>query len=206
MAIDFIPRQFDVDRQGVPTDYGGTHFRSRLEAKWAAFFDLVKWPWTYEPTDLAGYIPDFALRFPHGTVIAEVKPALELVELREAALKLCLSGCRRDYLLLGAIVEWQPETSVAAFPSIGLYDYLQNVDGELEWIGSDHAEAHRCLACRAISVHHASGKWHCMVCGAYDGAHFIGALKPGEIQALWREAGNRTQWRGDSAHGAQVNW
>jgi hypothetical protein len=43
----------------IPTRYGGVQFRSRLEARWAAFFDLAGWRWQYEPIDLAGWIPDF---------------------------------------------------------------------------------------------------------------------------------------------------
>lgn len=45
--------------QAIPTRYRGTQFRSRLEARWAAFFDLVGWSWNYEPFDLLGYVPDF---------------------------------------------------------------------------------------------------------------------------------------------------
>ena len=33
----------------VETFYKGYRFRSRLEARWAAFFDLCKWRWEYEP-------------------------------------------------------------------------------------------------------------------------------------------------------------
>ncbi len=46
---------------GIPTLYHGRRFRSRIEARWAAFFDLANWPWEYEPFDLEGYIPDFVL-------------------------------------------------------------------------------------------------------------------------------------------------
>lgn len=35
--------------------------RSRLEARWAALFDLIGWRWTYEPFDADGYIPDFLI-------------------------------------------------------------------------------------------------------------------------------------------------
>lgn len=45
----------------IPTQYGGINFRSRLEAKWACFFDALGWTWDYEPLDLAGYIPDFLI-------------------------------------------------------------------------------------------------------------------------------------------------
>lgn len=43
----------------IPTMYAGVQFRSRLEARWAAFFDIVGLKWDYEPFDLAGWIPDF---------------------------------------------------------------------------------------------------------------------------------------------------
>lgn len=46
----------------IPTAYGGVNFRSRLEARWAAMFDLLGWRWEYEPLDLDGYIPDFLVR------------------------------------------------------------------------------------------------------------------------------------------------
>lgn len=45
----------------IPTRYSGVQFRSRLEARWAAFFDIAGWRWQYEPIDLAGWIPDFRL-------------------------------------------------------------------------------------------------------------------------------------------------
>jgi len=44
-----------------PTMYKNTLFRSRLEARWAAFFDLAGWDWAYEPVDLEGWTPDFRL-------------------------------------------------------------------------------------------------------------------------------------------------
>lgn len=56
------------------TSYGGTVFRSRLEATWAAFFDLAELPWAYEPIDLDGWVPDFAIWLDR-PVYAEVKPA-----------------------------------------------------------------------------------------------------------------------------------
>jgi hypothetical protein len=49
--------------KAIPTRYAGVRFRSRLEARWAAFFDLAKWEWSYEPIDFVGWVPDFRLRF-----------------------------------------------------------------------------------------------------------------------------------------------
>lgn len=49
-------------RQAIETRYASHLFRSRLEARWAAWFDLVDVIWTYEPFDALGYIPDFLCR------------------------------------------------------------------------------------------------------------------------------------------------
>jgi len=62
--------------KSIPTKYGGAKFRSRLEARWAAFFDLCAWDWTYEPVDLEGWVPDFAIFTKMATVYSEVKPVL----------------------------------------------------------------------------------------------------------------------------------
>lgn len=61
----------------IPTEYNGTTFRSRLEARWAAFFDFCGWRWDYEPNDWNGYIPDFRI----GHTYFEVKPAQEFDEI-----------------------------------------------------------------------------------------------------------------------------
>lgn len=60
----------------IPTKYKGVHFRSRLEARWAAMFDLLDWTWEYEPIDLDGYIPDFILTF-QDPILVEVKLAAQ---------------------------------------------------------------------------------------------------------------------------------
>lgn len=65
-----------------PTVYDGVLFRSRLEARWAAFFDIIGWQWEYEPIDLEGWTPDFRVTFPCGhsecngchVLLVEIKP------------------------------------------------------------------------------------------------------------------------------------
>jgi hypothetical protein len=70
--------------QAIPTRYAGCHFRSRLEARWAVFFDALGIPWEYEPQgfnlewrlelgreDTFSYLPDFYL--PGFDCYAEVK-------------------------------------------------------------------------------------------------------------------------------------
>src|ERR1700754_2375108 len=60
----------------IPTVYNGIQFRSRLEARWAAFFDLCDWKWQYEPFDLPGWIPDFLVQTSDGLKLFEVKPLI----------------------------------------------------------------------------------------------------------------------------------
>jgi len=53
-----------MDIQPIPTKYKGIEFRSRLEARWAVFFDTLEIRWEYEPEcfDLGNgiyYTPDF---------------------------------------------------------------------------------------------------------------------------------------------------
>ena len=56
--------------------YNGIKFRSRLEARWAIFFDSINLKYEYEPEgfkfDGYRYVPDFY--FPETKTFAEVKP------------------------------------------------------------------------------------------------------------------------------------
>jgi hypothetical protein len=60
----------------IPTLYRGRMYRSRLEARWAAFFDRLGWQHEYEPFDLGKWSPDFAITEPFDALI-EVKPLTE---------------------------------------------------------------------------------------------------------------------------------
>jgi hypothetical protein len=55
--------------KAIETVYKGYRFRSRLEARWAVFFDALGLQWEYEPQgfDLGKgrlYLPDFRVRYP----------------------------------------------------------------------------------------------------------------------------------------------
>lgn len=64
----------------IPTTYNNVQMRSRLEARWAAFFDLWGFKWAYEPIDLPGWIPDFIVYdvWRSGNrILVEIKPLHE---------------------------------------------------------------------------------------------------------------------------------
>jgi hypothetical protein len=73
---------------GIPTMHAGIQFRSRLEARWAAFFTEIGWRWEYEPFDLEGYIPDFLVFSPdRSPFLVEVGPCATESEYRLKAEK-----------------------------------------------------------------------------------------------------------------------
>lgn len=63
--------------KAIETRYKGYRFRSRLEAKWAVFFDALGVQWEYEPqgfeTPWGPYLPDFCLQGVYGPLWVEVK-------------------------------------------------------------------------------------------------------------------------------------
>lgn len=86
----------------IPTRYAGCHFRSRLEARWAVFFDTLGIRWEYEPQGFTGYygkpylpdfhLPDVDVRTAGRGPYVEVKPTYDALH---------ADGCR-----IGACVDW----------------------------------------------------------------------------------------------------
>lgn len=92
--------------KAIETRYGGCRFRSRLEARWACFFDALEIPWQYELEgfelgDGLRYLPDFYL--PKHAVFVEVKPTLA-------------SLSRRDWDKLARFINHQNLLLVAGMP------------------------------------------------------------------------------------------
>lgn len=105
-----------MDIKPIETQYKGYRFRSRLEARWAVFFDAVGIEWEYELEgyDLGSrgwYLPDFWL--PQANFHAEVKSTWDAITDNER-LKLNYfdshdpKGFGLIYLI-GAPSEWETE-------------------------------------------------------------------------------------------------
>lgn len=114
----------------IQTRYAGCHFRSRLEARWAVFFDDMGIPWQYEPQgfniDGRNYLPDFLL--PECQTWIEVKGdehALDKPFLRTASMVLPvgepLRECGPRLMVLGDIPRPLP---------YGDYGWMALYDGE----------------------------------------------------------------------------
>ena len=72
--------------EAIETSYAGYRFRSRLEARWAVFFDSLRIPWEYESegyligAEKRPYLPDFWL--PEAGTWVEVKGEMSNLDLR----------------------------------------------------------------------------------------------------------------------------
>lgn len=76
--------------KAIETIHNGYRFRSRLEARWAVFFDSIGIQYEYEKEgydlgDLGWYLPDFWL--PDFKVYVEIKPPKEDTEIEVSKLK-----------------------------------------------------------------------------------------------------------------------
>lgn len=80
--------------KAIETKYKGYRFRSRLEARWAVFFDALGIKWEYETDgydlgEAGWYLPDFIVTTPDGDqVIYEIKPSNVLSDAKFEAFKL----------------------------------------------------------------------------------------------------------------------
>jgi hypothetical protein len=77
MGASAKERSMNGTIKAIETRYKGYRFRSRLEARWAVFFDALNLEWEYEPEGfdlgaLGWYLPDFYIK--SWNLWIEVKP------------------------------------------------------------------------------------------------------------------------------------
>jgi len=88
----------------IETHYGGCHFRSRTEAKWAVFFDTLGVQWEYEKEgfelgELGRYLPDFWL--PDLDCWIEIKGQKATKKEEQKCEALCMGTEKTVYLFVG---------------------------------------------------------------------------------------------------------
>ena len=109
--------------RAITTRYKGYAFRSRLEARWAVFFDSLGISWEYEPEgyELGNglrYLPDFWL--PEWGLWVEVKPGPPSDASREKAIR--LAAHQEKPVLVGSGMPGAPCTFYYPGPVVGEYD------------------------------------------------------------------------------------
>lgn len=109
--------------KAIETIYKGYRFRSRLEARWAVFFDALEIEWDYEMEgfDLDGerYLPDFWLKTVN--MWAEVKPDNGFGEREKRLAHKLADESKRAILFLTGVPEDKPYE--AAVPGGDIFEY-----------------------------------------------------------------------------------
>lgn len=118
-----------TEYKAIETIYNGYRFRSRLEARWAVFFDAAGIRYEYEPEGFEigedfgwdpplRYLPDFY--FPDWDIYGEVKPSLEKLKEDEEKLAWMVDydgPMCKGLLILGQI----PNTSTSCIPTLYIF-------------------------------------------------------------------------------------
>ena len=147
--------------KAIPTNYSGTLFRSRLEARYAKLLDSYKIEWAYEVEGYEyngiWYLPDFYL--PEMNVLLEVKgPSIPGIEKPTNLRKYIESGIIPD------VDWWNPEVLIL----------VGDVNGNITLAGSDEeAPLVKCRDCHKYFFIAESRSFECRICGTYDGDHHL---------------------------------
>lgn len=100
--------------KAIQTEWNGRLFRSRLEARWAVYFESLGRPWVYEPEgyDLPSgrYLPDFWLptnesEHPVAGYFCEIKPEEPSEREKALAMELFMATSHRVLIVCGQPVE-----------------------------------------------------------------------------------------------------
>lgn len=101
----------------IETRYKGAHFRSRLEARWAIFFDSIGVRWSYEHEGYSlpsgNYLPDFF--FPELKFWVEIKGERPTAIEQTLCDELAIATARDCFLFWGDV----PYKGASAFPGFG---------------------------------------------------------------------------------------
>lgn len=144
----------------IETIYNGYRFRSRLEARWAIFFDALNIKYFYETEGLVlpngeYYLPDFYL--PASKTFFEVKGVMSEKDMSKISQ---LLSCNKNVAI------GYPDMSFQAceqFPAYGQKDDGYSLSCKEEsWLIY-------CYACNEYHFIGALGSWECRCCGYYDG-------------------------------------
>lgn len=154
--------------KAIPTMYRGYLMRSRLEVRWAAFFDSLGIRWRYEDegyvlSDGTWYLPDFY--FPESHSWGEVKGVMDDIDLHK--IKQLIQDTGRP------VTVFHPDMQFQACNNWGdSYELLPRPDSSSVLV--------RCLECGKYYFMGTDGAYTCPCCGAYDGDHHFTTIMEGD--------------------------
>ncbi len=186
----------------IPTLYRGRMYRSRLEARWAAFFDLLGWRHEYEPFDLGLWSPDFLL--PDFKALVEIKPITEVdPETFERALRAC-----RQRGMIGVEDE---EAAVRCVVLLGVAPIVTEGHCQIGWWGIENTKYLCDVATLVWIVDGMKPQFVADIATIYEGGFYCASGDAGPFpanhprwipwhfphhaMARWSRATNLVQWK-----------
>lgn len=159
------------DYKPIETHYNGYRFRSRLEARWAVFFDALGIKYEYEPegyklSDGTLYLPDFYL--PESKQFFEVKGVMTDKDMHKVTQFIQDSG-------RPCTIGYSDFTFEACVNNWGEGFYLTTKEG---------SALVQCGKCGKYYFASGDGWYICQCCGAYDGDSYFLEMSRGDINFL----------------------
>ena len=143
--------------KAIQTEYNNYKFRSRLEARWAVFFDSLSIDYLYEPegfgNEVARYLPDFhfqnglwvdGLDTPLPNIRVEIKPNLDLADAERTKIAEFLKQTDNYILLIGG----DPSHKTA----MRLLHHVQHLGWQAEFVRWDVLENGQIGLCEVDSA------------------------------------------------------
>ena len=187
------------NNKGIITFYNGIKFRSRLEAKWACLFDLLKWEWEYEPFDLNGWIPDFIVYGRREEILIEIKPIRIFDKTIANKMEIATTNMRESELLILGTSFIHGDFDQCAFGWLGEFigkytekwEWSWGAANIIRWQGTESEEKN---PNRIIGFCHEYQGFHDRITGCYDGGVSCDETAAREANNLWHKATNTVQW------------
>lgn len=187
-------------KKGIPTKYRGRQYRSRLEARWAAMFDMLGWKYEYEPFDLNGWIPDFVINGIDYFSLVEVKPITFYDSNVYKKYRLIMDSdnySKIHLILLGSVI---PLCKHDIFPVIG---WMQNkfVPSNFEELSHEENCGHAQIHLPKLGI---MSLYHCSTNNSHNHdlvnhnglpEHELEPMTFNKLQYMWQESGNIVQWK-----------
>lgn len=169
-----------IDIKPIETKYKGYLFRSRAEARWAMFFDLMKIPYAYEPEGLLlpngiRYLPDFYL--PDCDTWFEVKGVMDDTSIQK----------------ISALLKYGNKPVIVGYPDMTFEACDIWIDeGGMKYF----ARAYKCESmlckCRKCGKYYftgMAGSWECLCCGTHEGDRHFSILTGGDLSDVSKYRG-----------------
>jgi hypothetical protein len=170
----------NMDIKPIETYYNGYRFRSRLEARWAVFFDAMGIKYEYEPegfamSDGTAYLPDFYL--PESKQYFEVKGVMKETDMHKVKqfikeAESCVTIGYSDF----------------SFDTCSYWDDIYPDTDKFEL--SRGGALFKCRTCGRYWFMTYEGLYHCQCCGEYDGDHHLIPIMTSECY----EDGKKKLW------------